>query len=96
MSINALPSLRWVTRALLAATTAFAAGLGLAEESRLTVSAGALYTTGDYGGEKSVDEVYVPVTAGVDWSRVALRVTVPVLSVRAPEQTSVVGPDGEV
>ncbi|HSN72009.1 MAG TPA: hypothetical protein VLT59_10880 [Steroidobacteraceae bacterium] len=96
MSINALPSLRSATRALLAVTAALAAGLGLAEESRLTVSAGALYTTGDYGGEQSIDESYVPVTAGVDWSRVALRVTVPFLSVRAPEQTSVVGPDGEV
>ena len=53
------------------------------------------YTTGDYGGDASVDELYVPVTLVLDVERVSLRVTVPFLSVTAPELTYVDGPDGQ-
>ena len=56
---------------------------------------GAEYTTGDYGGDESVDEFYLPVTATVDFARVGLRLTVPFLSVRAPEFTTITGPDGQ-
>jgi hypothetical protein len=66
-----------------------------AGDAQLSIGAGAEYTTGDYGGDESVDEVYVPVTATLDWERFALRLTVPYLSVRAPELTTISGPDGQ-
>lgn len=83
--------------ALPVATLALAAvpGLATAEESSFSLGIGAEYTTGDYGGDESVDEFYVPVTATVDFARVALRLTVPFLSVRAPELTTITGPDGQ-
>ena len=70
-------------------------GIASAEAPRLSVGVGAEYTTGDYGGDESVDEVYVPVTGTLDFARVAVRLTVPFLSVRAPELTTVTGPDGQ-
>ena len=66
-----------------------------AEAPRFSLGVGAEYTTGDYGGDKSVDEVYVPVTGTLDFERVTLRLTVPLLSVRAPELTYISGPDGQ-
>jgi hypothetical protein len=70
-------------------------GTALAEAPQFSVGAGAEYTTGDYGGDESVDEFYLPVTATLDFARVALRLTVPFLSVRAPELTAITGPDGQ-
>ena len=70
-------------------------GIASAEAPRFSLGVGAEYTTGDYGGEDSVDEFYLPVTATVDFARVALRLTVPFLSVRAPEFTTITGPDGQ-
>jgi hypothetical protein len=72
-----------------------APGIASAEPPRFSLGVGAEYTTGDYGGDESVDEFYVPVTATVDFARVALRLTVPFLSVRAPEFTTITGPDGQ-
>ena len=66
-----------------------------AEDPLFTLGVGAEYTTGDYGGDESVDEFYVPVSATLELERVALRLTVPFLSVRAPELTTISGPDGE-
>jgi len=66
-----------------------------AEDPLFTLGVGAEYTTGDYGGDESIDEFYVPVTATLELERVALRLTVPFLSVRAPELTTISGPDGE-
>jgi hypothetical protein len=40
-------------------------------------------------------EVYVPITATLDFERVALRLTVPCRSVRAPKPTTITGPDGQ-
>jgi len=70
-------------------------GIATAEAPRFSLGAGAEYTTGDYGGDESVDEFYVPVTAILDFERVALQLTVPFLSVRAPEYTTITGPDGQ-
>jgi hypothetical protein len=70
-------------------------GIASAESPRFSLGVGAEYTTGDYGGEESVDEFYVPVTGTVDFARVAVRLTVPFLSVRAPELTTITGPDGQ-
>jgi len=69
--------------------------IALAESPQFSLGAGAEYTTGDYGGDESVDEFYLPVTATLDFERVALRLTVPFLSVRAPELTTITGPDGQ-
>ena len=70
-------------------------GKALAEAPRFSLGAGAEYTTGDYGGDESVDEFYLPVTATLDFERVSLRLYVPFLSVRAPELTTITGPDGQ-
>jgi hypothetical protein len=83
--------------ALPVAALALIAGSGMAsaQAPSFSLGVGAEYTTGDYGGDESVDEFYVPVTATVDFARVALRLTVPFLSVRAPELTTITGPDGQ-
>jgi hypothetical protein len=83
--------------ALQAAAFAVTAGPGIcfAEAPQFSLGAGAEYTTGDYGGDRSVDEFYLPVTATLDFERVSLRLTVPFLSVRAPELTTITGPDGQ-
>jgi hypothetical protein len=70
-------------------------GRAVAESPRFSLGVGAEYTTGDYGGDESVDEFYVPVTGTLDLERVTLRLTVPFLSVRAPELTTISGPDGQ-
>ena len=58
-------------------------------------AAGAEYTTGKYGGETAIEETYVPISLAYDARRVSVRLTVPYLSVQAPEGTVVEGPDGE-
>jgi len=70
-------------------------GTASAEAPRLRLGVGAALTTGDQGGEDSVDEFYLPVPATVDFARLALRLTVPFLSVRVPELTTISGPDGQ-
>jgi hypothetical protein len=82
-----VPAAAWVLLAL--------SGPVWAEAPRFSLGVGAEYTTGDYGGDESVDEVYVPITATLDFERIALRLTVPYLSVRAPELTTITGPDGQ-
>jgi len=64
-------------------------------EPVFSMGVGAEYATGDYGGTSSIDETYLPITASLDMDRVSLRVTVPYLSVRAPELTVVDVPDGQ-
>jgi len=81
--------------ALLAAATLFTPAGARAEGVEVSVDAGAEYTTGDYGGDQSVDEFYVPVTATLDLDRVAFRLTVPFLSVKAPALSVIDGPDGQ-
>lgn len=48
------------------------------------VASGLEYTTGDYGGTVSIDEVYVPFTFSATRGRISARVTVPYLSVDGP------------
>jgi hypothetical protein len=81
--------------ALFAVVNLAASGGAWAEDAHFSLGAEAEYTTGDYGGDKSVDEFYLPVTATLDLDRVEFRVTVPFLSVRAPELTTIDGPDGQ-
>jgi hypothetical protein len=66
-----------------------------ADDARFSLSAGAEYTTGTYGGDADIEDFYVPLKATVDYRRLSFRLTVPYLSVRAPEGTVITGPGGE-
>ena len=66
-----------------------------AEDFGFSAGVGVEYTTGKYGGETAIDEVYIPLNFAYDARRVSVRLTVPYLSVQAPEGTVVEGPDGE-
>lgn len=55
---------------------------------------GTEYTSGEYGGDESIDELYVPVSVWGDFGRISLRLTVPWLSVDAPTGTIIEGPGG--
>jgi hypothetical protein len=63
-------------------------------DSLFTLSTGVDYTSGSYGGDVDIEDFYVPLTATADYGRVAFRLTVPYLSVSAPEGT-IIGPGGE-
>lgn len=52
-----------------------------------TLSSGIDFTTGTYGGDLDIEDIYVPITATVDYGRIVFRLTVPYLSVSAPEGT---------
>lgn len=53
----------------------------------ISFSMGAEFTSGTYGGDVDIEDTYVPLTAVIDYGNVAFRVSVPYLSVRAPEGT---------
>lgn len=65
-----------------------------AAQPTVRLSAGAEYSSGDYGGSGDVRELYVPVRVGVDVDRFSASVTVPYLWVRAPSGTIITGPGG--
>lgn len=50
-------------------------------------STGVEVTNGTYGGDVDIEDLYVPFTATLDYQRVSFRLTVPYLSVKAPEGT---------
>ncbi|HYW92269.1 MAG TPA: hypothetical protein VFA95_07420 [Gammaproteobacteria bacterium] len=60
----------------------------------LSLSAGAEYSSGDYGGTSSIDQLYVPLTARYRSGRWGLRLTVPFLSVSAPPGTLIIDSGG--
>ncbi|MEE4381194.1 MAG: transporter [Pseudomonadales bacterium] len=66
---------------LLASTTTVCSAAPLAR----TLSLGGEFTSGDYGGDDTIEDIYVPLTLGVRGQRLAARVTVPWASVTAPE-----------
>ncbi len=63
-------------------------------DPKFTLSTGVDFTSGTYGGDVDIEDTYVPLTATVDYGRVAFRLTVPYLSVKAPEGT-IFDPGGE-
>ncbi len=71
------------------ATTARAA------EPRLKLSTGVDYTSGDYGGEDSIEDIYIPVTATLTSGRLGFRLTLPYLYVRAPTGTIITDAGGQ-
>ncbi len=62
-----------------------------ADNGVLKLTTGAEYTSGDYGGTQSIDEWYIPFTARYIVDNYVFRLTVPFLSVTAPEGTIVSG-----
>jgi hypothetical protein len=86
----------WMRTTLVACFCLSSTSTALGDDgSSMRLSLGAEYTSGDYGGSSSVDEVYTPLTGSWDNGLVGLRLTVPWLTVRAPEGTVVDGPDGQ-
>ena len=68
---------------------------GSSSPGSFKLSVGTEFTTGEYGGDRSVDELYVPLTGWYRSGRMSLRLTVPYLRVDAPAGTIVEGPDGQ-
>lgn len=92
---------RTLATVLAVALTAHAA---LAEEETVAravvpgsfqLSVGTEFTTGEYGGDRSVDELYIPVTGWYRTDRISLRLTVPYLRVDGPTGTIIEGPGGQ-
>lgn len=65
------------------------------EVGEFGLSIGAEYSSGKYGGDRRVEDFYVPVTGWYRGDGYAVRLTVPYLSVTAPEGTLVEGPGGQ-
>jgi hypothetical protein len=61
----------------------------------LRFSTGVEYSTGKYGGTDDIEEIYVPFTFRAGFERLGLRITVPWLSVTAPQDTVITDPGGE-
>jgi hypothetical protein len=64
------------------------------DDTTFTLSAGTEFTSGRYGGDVDIEDFYVPLTASANYGRFAIRLTVPYLSVLAPEGT-IFDPDGQ-
>lgn len=63
-------------------------------DPKFTLSTGINFASGTYGGEVDIEDIYVPLTAIVDYGNVTFRLTVPYLSVKAPGGT-IFDPGGE-
>jgi len=63
-------------------------------DPKLSLSMGAEFTSGTYGGDVDIEDTYVPLTAVLDYGNVAFRLSMPYLSVSAPEGT-IFDPGGE-
>jgi hypothetical protein len=61
----------------------------------LRFSTGLEYSTGKYGGTDDIEELYVPFTFRAGFDRIGFRLTVPYLSVTAPEDTIITDPGTE-
>jgi len=63
-------------------------------EGTFRVGLGAQYTSGEYGGDEDIDQLYIPLLLGYDTQRLGVRLTIPYLRVGAPAQASVISRDG--
>lgn len=75
----------------------FAGGSSIADDSSVTTSwsTGLEYSSGTYGGDADIEDLYLPIGFSLNLPRVSLDLTVPYLSIRAPDGTTVIGPGGE-
>ena len=82
---------------LVAAALAIAAGNAIAQDDGAVISwaTGLEYATGKYGGTEDIEELYLPINVRADFNRVAVSITVPYLSVRAPAGTVLPDTGGE-
>ncbi len=76
---------------------ALALALGCASAAAQSISwtTGVEYTSGEYGGSDTIEDIYVPLTGRISTERASFALTVPYLSVRAPEGTLVSDPGTE-
>lgn len=84
--------------ALVAAAFFLLTSIGVAADDNvpnITWSSGLEYSSGTYGGDADIEDLYLPLTMGLNFERMSLDLTVPYLSVRAPGGTTVTGPGGE-
>lgn len=65
------------------------------EQASLTWTTGMEFSSGKYGGADVIEDLYVPITARLDYQRFAFELTVPYLSVRAPSGSTITEPGGE-
>ena len=88
---------RRITATVAIATFALASATAMAEDAGadLRFSAGVEYSTGKYGGTDDIEELYVPLTFRAGFDRIGLRLTVPWLSVTAPEYTIITDPGAD-
>ena len=59
------------------------------------LTTGLEFSTGEFGGTENIDELYVPVSANVDYGRLGFRLVVPYLQVRGPAGTTTTGENGD-
>ncbi len=81
--------------ALLACVVMLHGMTAVAEDSdtEFSISTGVDFTSGTYGGDVDIEDTYVPLSATIDSGRFTFRLTVPYLSLTAPEGT-IYDPDG--
>ena len=64
--------------------------------ANLGISSGVDYTSGDYGSNDDIKDVYVPVSLLIDYDKLAFRITIPYLSVQAPTGSTTISPGNSV
>lgn len=69
----------------------------IADDSAVTTSwsTGLEYSSGTYGGDTDIEDLYLPVGFSLNLPRMSIDLTVPFLSTRAPAGTTVIDPGGE-
>lgn len=68
----------------------------VAQSNDFMVAIGAEHSSGDYGGDRTIEDFYVPVTFAYLGESLSVGLTVPYLSIRAPSGTTTTGNDGEI
>ena len=58
------------------------------QDATFDLTTGLVYSSGEFGGTDSIDELYVPISASFDFERLGFQLTVPYLQVRAPSGTT--------
>lgn len=62
-------------------------------DTEISLSAGVEFTSGTYGGDDDIEDTYIPLTTTIDNGRFTFRLTVPYMSLTAPEGT-ILDPEG--